>query len=208
MSVSSVIESLDMYKLFSTPFIAAQDAQISIASSTIQFLQSFAFEKDASGNNTGVLRTFSINTYVDDPIDSSNGVIVQKQKQLTLPLLTLLNVPALQITKVNVDLTLKIETQTSSQSQSSLDFTAGASAQASASYNVLFSKGSASASVDTRVTSSSSNKESTDSTSSAKYDVHMEAENKTPVGLALILDFCNQNNTAPNRSQNPNGQVL
>ena len=208
MSAISQLQSIDMYQLFSTPFIAAQDAQIALASSTIAFLQTFAFEKDDSDKNTGVLRTFTIKTYADDPIDSSNGKIVQKKKELTLPLLTVLNVPALTITKVNVDLTLKIDTQTKIQKASSLDFTAGASASGTVGYNALFSSGSASFSVDTRVTSSSSNKASVDSSSSAKYDVHMEAENKLPVGLALILDFCSQSNIAPNRSQNPDGNVL
>ncbi len=201
MSIGSIMQSIDLKSMLSSPFIAAQEAQAQVASSTLAFLDSYAFEKDSAGNNTGDLKTFSVSTFVDDPVDSSNGVIVQKKRTLTLPILTLLNVPALQISKVEVDLTIKIDTQSSSQSQSSLDFTAGASAEGSASYNVLFSKGSASFSVDTRVTSSSSNKESTDSTSSAKYDIRMGAENKPPPGLSMIMDFCNRTDGAPDRSK-------
>lgn len=202
-NIGSIMQTLDLRSMLSSPFIAAQEAQAQVASSTLSFLQSYAFEKDSAGNNTDNLKTFSVNTFVDDPVDSSNGVIVQKKKTLTLPILTLLNVPALQISKVEVDLTIKIESQTSSQSQSSLDFTAGASLQAAAKYNVLFSSGSMSASADTRVTSSNSSKDSIDSNSSAKYDIRMSAENKPPAGLSMIMDFCNRSDGAPDRSKQP-----
>lgn len=207
-NIGSIMQTLDLRSMLSSPFIAAQEAQAQVASSTLSFLQSYAFEKDSAGNNTDELRTFSVNTFVDDPVDSSNGVIVQKKKTLTLPILTLLNVPALQISKVEVDLTIKIESQTSSQSQSSLDFTAGMSIEAAARYNVLFSSGSASASADTRVTSSNSSKDSIDSNSSAKYDIRMTAENKQPPGLAMIMDFCNRTDGAPDRSKiKPTSQI-
>ena len=179
---------------------------------TIEFLQTFAFEMDSSGNNTTDMRTFSVNTFFDTE-DLSGGIVVQKRKQLTMPLIAMLNVPALQIQKITVDLTIKIDAQTSAQTQSSNAFSAGASAfgSVSAGFNVGLASGSASAgfSVNVQCSSSSSSANSFDAASSAKYDVHIEAENKPPAGLAMLMDFCTKTDIAPNRGGLfPNGQAL
>lgn len=214
MSLAAVnlMQSIDLDQMLGTPFVAAQKAQAKMTQTTVEFLQAFAFEKDSSGNNTTDMRTFSVNTYFDDPVDSSNGIVVQKRKQLTMPLIAMLNVPALQIQKITVDLTIKVSAQSSSQTQSSNAVSAGASAFgfASGGFNTGFASGSAGGgfSVNCQVSSSSSSANSFDAASSAKYDVHIEAENKPPAGLAMLLDFCTKTDIAPNRELYPTGQSL
>lgn len=215
MSLAAVnlMQSIDLNQMLGTPFIAAQQAQSRMTATTIEFLQAFCFEKDASGNNTTDMKTFSVNSFFDDPTDSSNGIVVQKRRQLTMPLIAMLNVPALQIQRITVDLTIKIDAQSSSQSQNAFAVSAGASAfgSASAGFNAGVASGSASAgfSVNCQVSNSNSSSNATDASSSAKYDVHIEAENKPPAGLAMLMDFCTKADIAPNRGGlYPNGRAL
>jgi hypothetical protein len=213
MSLTSVnlMQSIDLNQMLGTPFIAAQQAQSRMTATTIEFLQTFCFEKDASGNNTNDMKTFSVNSFFDTE-DLSGGIVVQKRRQLTMPLIAMLNVPALQIQKITVDLTIKIDAQSSSQSENSFAVSAGASAfgSASAGFNAGVASGSASAgfSVNCQVSNSNSSKNATDASSSAKYDVHIEAENKPPAGLAMLMDFCTRPDIAPNRALYPTGQTL
>jgi hypothetical protein len=207
MNSANVLQSMDLALMLGSPFTAAQQAQAKMTSTTIEFLQAFAFERDSSGNNTNEIRTFSMNTYFDDP-DSSGNKITQKQRQLTMPLIALLNVPALQIQKITVDLTVKVSSQVAASSTSANSLSVGASAGGSVGFNGFFASGSASFSVSTEVSSSNSNTNSFDASSSAKYDVHIEAENKPPAGLAMLLDFCTKPDIAPNRAKYPDGRTL
>ncbi len=120
----------------------------------------------------------------------------------------MLNVPALQIQKMSVDLTLKINSQVATSSTNAKGFSVGASLSASGGVNAGMFSASASASISTSVSSSNSNSNSIDASSSAKYAIRMEAENKPPVGLAMLLDFCTKPDIAPNRSLYPNGRIL
>lgn len=206
MDAGNVLQTMDLGVMLGSPFTAAQQAQTTMTSNTIEFLQKFAFERDASGNNTSEVRTFSMNTYFDTT--DSSGNTIQKQRQLTIPLITMLNVPALQIQKMSVDLTLKINSQVATSSTNTKGFSVGASASVSGGVNAGIFNASASASVSTSVSSSNSNTNSMDASSSAKYAIRIEAENKPPAGLAILLDFCSKPDIAPNRSLYPNGRIL
>jgi len=200
MAAVNVMQSMDLNLMLGTPFTAAQQAQAKMTQTTIEFLQTFAFETDATtGLRTNELRSFTMSSYYDE--DLSGGEIVQKRREITIPLIAMLNVPALQIQKITVDLTVKISSQTKTSSKNESSFGFSASAGGSYGYNALFSSGSASFSVSTSVSGSNSSENSTDASSSAKYDVHIEAENKPPPGLAMLLDFCTKGDTSYNREK-------
>ena len=192
--VLDALSSMDLSSMFASPFLAANEAQTAISSSTIEFIQKFAFDQDASGNNKGSLKTFTLNTFTDTPPDSS-GNTYQTKKQLTLPIITLLNVPSLAIQRVQLDFTLKIDAQTSESNQSVSE-----RAQKSSSgsrFGSLVSKKTT-----TQVSSTSSHQDSKDSKTSAKLVVQMVADNRPPAGMQMIIDFCNRTDTAPERSGN------
>ncbi len=211
--MTTALETISFDRLIAAPFIAANQAQAEMTNNTIKFLQAFAFVKDASGNNTDEIQTFTVSSYVDNVEPSGNDadgnpIITQRTRQLTLPLLSILNLPALQIQKMSVDLTVKVTSQASisSESSSSRGFSAGFSQ--GAGFNFGFVNAGFSNSVSTSVQSSNSNQNSFDATTSAKYDVHVTAENKHPPGFAALLDFCNRPDLAPNRAIAQNGTPL
>ena len=120
---------------------------------------------------------------------------------LTIPFLTLLNVPSLQMQKVVVDLTVKVESHTLATSESASTSAVQSSTNAAFSYNAIFSSGSFSSSINTQVSSSNNSSNSIDSSSSAKYDIHMEALNQPPIGLSIMMDFLtSRSDFAPKRS--------
>lgn len=208
----TALQSISLEKMIAGPFIAANQAQAEMTNTTIKFLQAFAFVKDASGNNTDEVQTFTLSSYVDlDPsgVDAQgNPIIPQTKRQLTLPLIAMLNVPALQIQKIVVDLTLKVASQTTQAAQSSLGVGVNASVSGSYGFNVGFTKANVAASVSTSVQMSNSSQNSSDVSSSAKYVLHIEAENKLPPGFAVLMEFCTKSDIAPNRSVDTTGKPL
>jgi hypothetical protein len=196
-SASGVLDALstmDLESMFAAPFLAANEAQTAISSSTIEFIQKFAFDQDASGNNKNSLKTFTLNTFTDTPADSS-GNVYQRKKQLTLPVITLLNVPSLSIQKVQLDFTLKIDSQTSETNQSARS-SATQSSRGARFGSLVSTK------TKTQVSSTSSHQDSKDSKTSAKLIVQMIADNRPPPGMQMIIDFCNRTDTAPEREGN------
>lgn len=208
----TALESISLEKMIAGPFIAANQAQAELTNTTIKFLQAFAFVKDASGNNTDEVQTFTMSSYVDlDPsgVDAQgNPIIPQTKRQLTLPLIAMLNVPALQIQKIVVDLTLKVSSQTTQAAQSTLGVGVNASVSGSYGFNVGFSRANLAASLSTSVQMSNSSQNSSDVSSSAKYVLHIEAENKLPPGFAVLMEFCTKSDIAPNRSIDTTGKPL
>lgn len=192
--VLNALSSMDLESMFAGPFLAANEAQTAISSSTIEFIQKFAFDQDASGNNKGSLKTFTLNTFTDTPPDLS-GNTYQTKKQLTLPVITLLNVPSLAIQRVQLDFTLKIDAQTSESNQSAQSRATQSSS--GARFGSLVAKRTS-----TQVSATSSHQDSRDSTTSAKLKVQMVADNRPPPGMQMIIDFCSRTDTAPERSGN------
>ena len=58
----TALESISLEKMIAGPFIAANQAQAEMTNTTIKFLQAFAFVKDASGNNTDEVQTFTMSS--------------------------------------------------------------------------------------------------------------------------------------------------
>lgn len=195
--VSALQNSIDFNKMIGQPFTAAAQAQLEMCNTTIKFLKDFCL--DGSGN----VLTTTLTCNYDDPsgilLDAAGTGIKQSRKALTVPLIALLNVPAFQMQKVVVDLKLKIESMsrvdTSDNKQGTLAIDGSGSrtfagANIGGEIKMTASGGSSKAQTDVNSTS-------------IIYDVHMEAENKPPAGLIMILDWLTstQNQAAPNRAK-------
>ena len=112
-SASSAFAQLDMGSLIAQPLHAVVDAQVQLSLSTVNFIKNFAI--DASTNN---LRNIVISQESIAPRTDANGLSLFdssgnalydiEQKTLNLPLITLLNIPSLQVKKFTIDLTLEL----------------------------------------------------------------------------------------------------
>jgi len=149
-------------------------------------------------------------------VDKAGRIIVgQTQRSITLPFISILNVPSLVITEVDVEFLIKIETLDTLESTDT-------------NYN-SFSLGGGSTYVDRRdgrdfwknqfqtgysyrsaaVGCSKAVRNSETSTEST-YDVKMKARSKEPFGLKLLMDFVvgNATNSKPRYERAPDGYSL
>lgn len=185
--MASQFKGLPMADLIGSPLTAACDAQVKLAVATANFIKTIGFLPPAAGNTdpnaVGAVRTakFAFTR------QSESG---PEQVDLDVPMLAIVNVPALSVTRV--DITFDMEVKSSSASKESTDASAKMSADASVGWGVFSLKVHVEGSVATH-------KENTRSSdNSAKYHVEVHAEDKgMPEGLARVLDIMHQAITSP-----------
>lgn len=106
----------------------------------------------------------------------------QTQKQLTIPMISLFNIPALNMRAVTVDLAVEINQVTKNDASKSLSGSTGYDNKNSA-------WGKIGGSFDVKASAASQDTQSGSNTQKVKYQVHMEAANDPPVGLLRLLDW-------------------
>ncbi len=128
-------------------------------------------------------------------IDNSGRVVgSQGSRALTLPLISLLNIPALSITEVNVDFIIEIKTQQSSETDIALDKQEQQIQTDMGWSGNWFRSGWWASSRVVSTASVSQKQKVTDETSTAcTYQVHMSAIDTQPVGMKMLLDFLTAN---------------
>ncbi len=154
------------------------------------------FKKSVGGKKfTGNAGTWDISGTIV-AIDHSGRIISsQGQRSLTLPFISILNVPSLAMVDVQVDFKMEIKTQDVQSTDVSGSFTNEFEANSSSSGRSWWGNRSWSGRSKTNTTAvCTNNKLSTDTANTTSvYKVHMGAKNKTPVGLKLMLDFITNN---------------
>jgi len=173
----SQFKGLPMEELIAGPLSAAAKAQTQLAGVTADFINNIGLE-GPDGNKQA--RTVDF-TY-DRPVTKQDGSISQEQSKLTVPLLSIVNVPNLSIQEASVDFNMEVKSSSLDTSETSK------AASVSASYKSFFSpfKASFTASVSSKDTSTRS------SDTSAKYSVSVKAADRgMPEGLSRVLDMLN-----------------
>lgn len=173
----SQFKGLPMEELIGAPLSAAAKAQTQLAGVTADFINNVGLEGE-DGNKHA--RTVDF-TY-DRPVTKQDGSVSQEQSKLTVPLLSIVNVPNLSIQEASVDFNMEVKSSSLDTSETSK------AASVSASYNSFFSpfKASFTASVSSKDTSTRS------SDTSAKYSVSVKAADRgMPEGLSRVLDMLN-----------------
>lgn len=180
--VGQVLRNLPLDYLISRPLMAACDAQTKLANTSLAFIDSVA--QDANGN----VRMFPLATSTTTT-NPDTGISTTITKEVSVPLLTMVNLPCMYIQKVDIDLVVTVDAMSNqtavdqTQSNSQLGVNAGAK----------YSIGgfSASASVDYRASCALSSQSiiKNNLSTQATYTMHIEAENQKPPGLNKILDF-------------------
>lgn len=191
--MASQFKGLPMADLIGSPLTAACDAQVKLAVATANFIKTIGFLPPGADNKdpnaVGDVRIAKFGF-------SRNGENGKEDVELDVPLLAIVNVPALSVTRV--DITFDMEVKSSSASKESSDASAKMSADATVGWGCFSLKVHVEGSV-------SSHKENTRSSdNSAKYHVEVHAEDRgMPEGLARVLDIMHQAITSPPPKQLP-----
>ena len=178
-SMANQFSGLDMAALIGGPLTAACNAQTMLARSTLNFIEEVGLEPaDASG----VRKVRTANFSFDRTADGTDGKMGSENVEINVPLLAIVNVPALSIDTVDVTFDMEVKSSTSSQSSSDknaeLDATAG----------LKIGPFSLDVKIKGSISCHESNTRSSDN--SAKYHVQVHAsQQKTPEGLMRMLDI-------------------
>lgn len=196
--IASQFKGLPMADLIGAPLQAACDAQIKLAAATANFIKTVGFEAPDSGTPPApgtplkirnVDFSFMRQTAPTAAAAGATPPATMERVDMTVPLLSIVKVPALAITRV--DITFDMEVKSSASTKEDIKKSGEFAADASVGWGVFSLKVHAQGSIAT-------NKENTRSSdNSAKYHVEVHAEDKgMPEGLARVLDIMNQAITA------------
>ena len=183
-NAQNLLNGIDYGAIIGGPLQAAIKAQAMAAQSTWEFIQQVGMNTDANGNKTAVNVSF---TYI------SGG----RQVKLIVPILTIVPIPAIEITEIDIAFKASINASASQSSEQS-DSSALAG-QLSATGQVGWGPFSLSASMSASYSSKKDSKATQDSKYSVEYtqDVAVKAAQAgMPAGLATILNILSNAATA------------
>lgn len=179
-TIANQFSGLDMAALIGGPLQAACDAQSMLAHSTLNFIEEVGLD---APDDKGVRKVRTANFSFDRATEQVDGQkSVSERVNMNVPLLAIVNVPALSIDVVDITFDMEVKSSTSSESTSDKKGELNADAALKVgpfSMNVKI-KGS--------ISCHESNTRSSDN--SAKYHVQVHAtQQKTPEGLMRMLDI-------------------
>ena len=178
--MSDQFGGLPMEQLIGGPLKAACNAQTLLAKASSDFIKDVGLNDDGKGNLSARTVDFGFNK----PVQDAAGNTTMEKVDLQVPLLAIINTPALSVKEAEVRFTMEVKSSTSSKttSDSKADLTA------KAKYNAgLFS---CEVTVHGSVANHSENSRKSDN--SAKYDVKVVArDDGPPEGLSRVLDMFN-----------------
>ncbi|WP_028222997.1 DUF2589 domain-containing protein [Paraburkholderia oxyphila] len=182
--MASQFKGLPMSDLIGSPLTAACDAQVKLANATADFIKYVGFLPPAEGDKNGVgatrLAHFAFTRPTQDPTDITKSI--DEHVTLDVPLLAIVKIPALAITKV--DITFDMEVKSSFMSKDSTD------ASAKMAADVKFGWGPISAQVHLEGSVATHKENTRSSDNSAKYHVQVLAEDSgMPEGLSRVMDI-------------------
>lgn len=185
-------KGLPMNDLIGGPLTAACDAQLKLAGATANFIKAVGFlpPSDADlkndANAVGDVRTapFRFSRPTGEAA-GDDGVIPMEDVELDVPLLALVKVPALSITKVDITFDMEVKNSESSHEESSKE------GKLDASLKVGWGPISATVNISGSISSHKEHTRSSDQT--AKYHVEVYAVDEgMPEGMARVLDMMAQ----------------
>jgi len=162
-------EGLPMEELIGAPLIAAANAQGKLAIQTSQFI------KEIGMNENEELDMIELKYKKQE---KKNGEEKESTKIISVPKLSIINIPNLKIKKVNIDFEMEVKQQSKDETKTDAEL------KAEMGFKSMFSPFSA------KITGSvSASKQSTrDTDNSAKYSVKIEAsDDGIPEGLSRLL---------------------
>ena len=179
--MSDQFGGLPMDQLIGGPLKAACDSQTQLAKATADFIQNVGLEVGADG----VTRTRTVDFQFTKPVNDGDGGFTEAKYDMNVPLLTIMNTPALHVKEVEVDFTMEVKSSTSEKS--SRDYEATIDTEVKAGWGPV----SVDVKIHGSVSAKSENTRSSDN--SAKYNVRVLARDEgMPEGLKRCLDIVQQ----------------
>ncbi len=174
--VSGILESLPLDHLISAPLMSACAAQVQLSNATCDFVKQMGFDDD---DNVKMV-SFKMNER------DASGVV--QEVNINVPLLTVLNVPSMQIQSVSIDLVVEVDAMSENKNTSESEKTSAFGVKVNAGYKGwgLNVKSEVTYNTTAKLSSSTSNNDKLNT--KAKYQINLLAENRQPVGLTKILD--------------------
>jgi hypothetical protein len=180
--IADQFKGLPMSDLISQPLLAAAKAQGQLSNITQQFIKDVGLQ----GPDDTSLSARTVDFGFKTPVTNGQGVTTLVDDSLSVPLLSIVNVPNLSVKVATVDFVMEVKS--ASKNTSSSDTTANVSTNAS--YKAWWSPVKVEMSASVSTNKKSEDVRSTDN--SAKYTVHVEArDDGPPEGLMKVLDILN-----------------
>jgi len=179
--IADQFKGLPMSDLISQPLLAAAKAQGQLSNVTQQFIKDVGLKE-----NNGSFEARSVDFKFKSPVTDKKGNTTLADNDLSVPLLSIVNVPNLSVKQATVDFTMEVKSSSCDTTKSSTD----ASVSTTAKYKAWWSPVSVEMTASVATSNSHENVRKTDN--SAKYDVHVEArDDGPPEGLMKVLDILN-----------------
>jgi hypothetical protein len=204
----ALANSLDFDQMLSAPFNAIAKSQAALSLATIEFVNTLTL--DLSGN----LKTTTISAFYDDvsgSIVTDNGGVTTRQsmKSLTIPFISLVNIPSFQIQKMTLNLDISIDsiTKEAAAFQTQTDFEA---TNDSGGFMGLIGNIVAQPEISIKVSGATQNEKSNENSQKVIYKIEVVGEQVRPRGINVLLDWASssQNPVERNRSAPYNaGQI-
>lgn len=145
------------------------------------------------GVSSGFKKRIGNRIYILD--DGGQVKFVQGMRSISVPFISMLNIPSLCIDVVNVDFTIKISTQTTTASTNTFQNTL----QENTGSIAFYDKGYDYNSTQTTAVSTSTARTSTDDSTESTYTVSMKAKQMDPPGLIAVMNFITNNKDTSSR---------
>ncbi|MDO6994627.1 DUF2589 domain-containing protein [Brachyspira innocens] len=185
--IANQFTGLPMASLIGGPLQAVADAQLSLANTTKNFIETVAFDQTKDGDKTLRMVEFQYKRLItpdgQNTADNNPGTV---DMQLSVPFISIVKVPSLFVD--SVDITFDMEVKSSEEEKSDKDASGSGSGEGDLNLGLFSIKATITGSV-------SSHQENTRKTdTSAKYHVEVHAVDQgMPEGLARVLDIINAN---------------
>lgn len=184
-NIADQFSGLPMESLIGGPLQAACKAEVMLAAATSNFIETVGFEDVKEGETTTVRKAKTVDFSFERPATSSDPTkeaIGSETVTLSVPVLSIINIPNLMIQ--SVDVTFDMEVKSSESTQSTTDESATLDAKAKLGWGIF----SLDVNIKGSISSHESNTRSSDN--SAKYHVSVQArQGGTPEGLSRVLDI-------------------
>lgn len=178
-NVASQFSGLDMAALIGGPLSAACSAQTMLAKSTLDFIEEVGLESESDKIRRVRTTNFSFYRAADGDNDDK---IKSERVDMNIPLLAIVNIPALSIDKVNITFDMEVKSSMSSEAVKDSQL------QGEGSAGLKIGPFNMNVSIKGSVSCHESNTRSSDN--SAKYHVEVSAsQQKTPEGLLRMIDL-------------------
>ena len=177
-NMSEQFKGLDMSSLIGGPLSAICEANKNLAMAASDYIDRVGMNTNADGSKNARMVTFS----ATKPNVDSSGNVTQQTVTFQAPFLALVEVPNLFVRKAVIDFNMEVKSSFQEQKESQ--------AQASLDAEAKFGWGMFSGTVKVHGSVSSKDSQTRQSDNSAKYSVHVEAEDRgMPEGMAKVLDL-------------------